>query len=87
VSFQARLLSRALEICGSWSTLCIRLGVSEHSLTLWLEGRAELPARIFLKAADMVLEDDVVRAAGDRRKEPRLEPDPRPRAKHWPQVR
>ena len=86
-SFQTRLLTRALEICGSWTALCLRLGVSEQGLTLWLEGRAELPARVFLKAADIVLEDDIARAVGDRRRAPRLPRDPFPGSQHSAQAR
>jgi hypothetical protein len=73
LAFQRRLLKRASEICGGYDTLCVRLGVSEHSLQLWLEAKAQLPERIFLKASDIVLEDDVARAAQDRRTQPRVD--------------
>ena len=73
-AFQGRLLGRAAEICGGWSALCVRLGVEGHSLRLWVEGKARLPERIFLKAADIVLEDDIARAAQDRRTAPRSAP-------------
>ncbi len=65
--FQGKLLGRAAEICGGWSALCMRLEVDGHSLKMWVEGKARLPARIFLKAADIVLEDDIARAEQDRR--------------------
>jgi hypothetical protein len=72
VVFQGRLLGRAAEICGGWSALCVRLGVEGYSLKLWVEGKARLPERVFLKAADIVLEDDITRAAQDRRAAPRI---------------
>ena len=52
--------------------MCIRLEVDGHSVKLWIDGKARLPERIFLKAADIVLEDDIARAAQDRRAAPRL---------------
>lgn len=70
--FQGKLLGRAAEICGGWSALCVRLGVEGHSLKMWVEGKARLPERIFLKAADLVLEDDIARAEQDRRAGPRI---------------
>lgn len=73
LAFQTRLLQRASEICGGRIALCAHLGASEHRVKLWLEGRAKLPEDVFLKAADIVLEDDVARAAHDRRRAPRVE--------------
>ena len=72
--FQGKLLGRAAEICGGWSALCVRLGVAGHSLKLWVDGKARLPERVFLKAADIILEDDIARAAQDRRTAPRNAP-------------
>jgi hypothetical protein len=74
LAMQGKLLGRAAEICGGWSALCVRLGVEGHSMKLWIEGKARLPERIFLKAADIVLEDDIARAAQDRRGAPRVAP-------------
>jgi len=71
LAMQGKLLGRVAEICGGWSALCVRLGVEGHSMKLWIEGKARLPERIFLKAADIVLEDDIARAAQDRRAVPR----------------
>jgi DNA-binding transcriptional regulator YdaS (Cro superfamily) len=68
---QARLLKRAIDICGGWNAVCARLGVNEHQLAAWLEGSVPLPPRVLLKAADIVLEDDIAWAAQDRRAEPR----------------
>lgn len=72
LAFQGKLLGRAAEICGGWSALCVRLGVEGHSVRLWMEGKARLPERVFLRAADIVLEDDIARAAQDRRAAPRV---------------
>ena len=73
MDFQTRLLQRAVEICGGPDAACLRLGVSEASLSLWLDGKARLPDAVFLKAADLVLEDDIARASGDRRRVPRMD--------------
>jgi DNA-binding transcriptional regulator YdaS (Cro superfamily) len=70
--FQARLLRRAAEIAGDSSTLAASLGVAEEALKIWMDGKAQMPERVFLRAADLVLEDDVARAARDRRVAPRL---------------
>ena len=72
LAFQGRLLKRAIEICGGWNTLCARLGVGEHTVKLWLDGKARIPESVFLKAADIVLEDDVAWAEADRRGAPRV---------------
>jgi len=74
LAFQGRLLNRAAEISGGWRALSTRLGVGEHSLRLWMDGKARLPEQVFLKAADMVLEDDIARASQDRRNQPRVAP-------------
>ena len=71
VAFQRQLLKRAIEIAGGLRPLGIRLGAEEHTIALWLEGKATMPARIFLAAADLVLEDDIARATQDRRQQPR----------------
>jgi DNA-binding transcriptional regulator YdaS (Cro superfamily) len=71
LAFQGRLLKRAIEIAGGFRPLCARLGVSEHSLSFWVEEKAKMPEQIFLLVADLVLEDDIARAAQDRRRDPR----------------
>jgi hypothetical protein len=70
---QPRLLARAMEITGSATELCARLHVEEHALHLWMTRRARAPERVLLAIVDIVLEDDVARAAQDRRREPRTE--------------
>jgi hypothetical protein len=72
LDFQDRLLQRVVEICGGFEAARRHLAVSEHGLRLWLEGRARLPERVFLRAADIVLQDDIARAANDRRRVPRV---------------
>src|SRR5690349_11369430 len=62
-NFQGRMLQRAAEICGGYSVLCAKLGVSAFKLRAWIEGNSELPDNVFLIAADIVLEDDIARAA------------------------
>ena len=74
LAFQGRMLKRAAEICGGYSVLCAQLSVSESRLQQWIDGRAALPDDAFLKAADIVLEDDIARAAQDRRTNPRTRP-------------
>ena len=64
---KARLLRRACDIAGGRERLAARLDVEMHALEFWMSGRATPPERIFLSVVDMVLEDDVARAAQDRR--------------------
>jgi DNA-binding transcriptional regulator YdaS (Cro superfamily) len=70
---QPRLFARAIDICGSAKALCAQLGVEEHSVRLWMAERARAPERIFLAVVDLILEDDLARAAQDRRRAPRQE--------------
>ena len=74
LELQSTLLKRAAQITGGDSELCEYLGVSEARLRLWLAGRVRLPDPIFLKAVDLVLQDDIARAAHDRRQRPREAP-------------
>jgi hypothetical protein len=71
VEIQARLLGRAVSIAGGEARLAASLRVPEHSLRFWLETRARLPDHVFLAVVDLVLADDEVRAAQDRRNQPR----------------
>jgi DNA-binding transcriptional regulator YdaS (Cro superfamily) len=66
---KARLIGRACDIAGGREQLATRLGVEAHALEFWLSGRATPPERVFLTAVDLVLEDDIARAAHDRRKD------------------
>jgi len=72
LAFQARLLKRATEICGGFGALALRLAVSELQLKSWSNGNTRLPDQVFLRVADIVLEDDIARAAQDRRINPRV---------------
>jgi hypothetical protein len=85
LAFQGRLLKRAIEIAGGWNELCVRIGVSEHSLKMWLDGKVTMPDRVFLAAADVVLQDDIARAGQDRRNTPRAtSPEPSTDSVHQP---
>jgi hypothetical protein len=68
---QMQALHRAVEISGGAARLRSMLGVAEHSMDLWLTGRAGLPQRVFLAVVDLILKDDIARARGDRRKDRR----------------
>jgi len=65
---KARLLRRACDIAGGRERLASRLNVEMHALEFWMSGRATPPERVFLNVVDMVLEDDIARAAQDRRR-------------------
>ena len=69
--FQMRLLRRAAQIAGDEPALAALLGVAEEALNLWMNGKAKMPDGFFLATADLILEDDIARAAHDRRVEPR----------------
>lgn len=70
-----RLLERAAEIVGDREALSELLDVDRRALDLWLAGRATLPERVFATATEIVLRDDIARAAQDRRTKPRA-PEP-----------
>jgi hypothetical protein len=65
------VLRRAADIAGGPAALREELKVDDHALELWLSGRATVPEWVFFLAVDMVLRDDVERAAQDRRSAPR----------------
>jgi hypothetical protein len=50
-----KVLHRACEIAGSVEKLAARLRVPVATLYRWLEGEAEPPTPIFLRAVDMVM--------------------------------
>jgi hypothetical protein len=68
---QPKLIQRAVEIAGSEEKLCQRLRAEPHAFKLWLTGRASAPADVLHGVIDIILEDDVARAAQDRRHHPR----------------
>ena len=67
------VLRRAADIAGGSPVLRQRLNVEQHSLELWLSGRATVPEWVFLLAVDLVVRDDIARAAQDRRTGPRMQ--------------
>jgi hypothetical protein len=72
---QPKLFKRAIEIAGDAETLCQRLRVEPHALQLWMEGRATTPGWAFHALIDLILDDDLARAAQDRRRSPRPHTD------------
>jgi hypothetical protein len=68
VTIYTRVLHRACQMVGGVEILAARLRVPSPTLYRWLEGEAEPPTPIFLKAVDIVLpawtgEDDVLAQA------------------------
>lgn len=53
-----RTLLRAAEITGGAQHLAFRLKVTPSHLSLWMGGLEPCPSHIFLKAVDIVLEND-----------------------------
>ena len=54
----ARTLKRAAEIAGGTEELAVRLKVVPSHLTLWILGAEPAPPDVFLKAVDLISEDD-----------------------------
>jgi DNA-binding transcriptional regulator YdaS (Cro superfamily) len=65
---KARLMQRACDIVGGRERLATRLDVEPHALEFWISGRATPPERVFMSVVDLILEDDIARAAQDRRR-------------------
>jgi hypothetical protein len=68
VTIYTRVLHRACQMVGGVEILAARLRVPSPTLYRWLEGEAEPPTPIFLKAVDIVLpawtgEDDLLAQA------------------------
>jgi hypothetical protein len=79
VTVYTRVLHRACQIVGGVEPLAARLRVPVTTLYRWLDGEAEPPAKIFLKAVDIVMppwsaEDDVL-ASAQRAARPKKRPD------------
>ena len=68
---QPRLIARAAEILGSDDRLAARLRVELHALVLWRKGKATAPDWVLHSIVDLILKDDIARAAQDRRGQPR----------------
>jgi len=71
-----RALERAITIAGGAKELRRRFNLADHQLEFWLRGRAGIPDSVFDAAVDLILEDDIARAAQDRRDGPRAELKP-----------
>jgi hypothetical protein len=71
-----RALERAITIAGGAQALRRRFNLADHQLEFWLRGRARVPDDVFDAAVDLILEDDIARAAQDRREGPRQELKP-----------
>jgi hypothetical protein len=73
---QPKLFKRAVEIAGDAQRLCTKLHIDAHALQLWSEGRATPPSGILQAVIDLIVEDDLARAAQDRRQQPRPQKTP-----------
>jgi transcriptional regulator with XRE-family HTH domain len=58
-----RTLKRAAELIGGEEELARRLKVAPNHLTLWIRGVVAPPGDIFLKAAEIVSEDELKQLA------------------------
>lgn len=70
-ALQPRVLRRAAEILGGEDHLCLCLHIEPPALRMWIDDQAAAPARVVHQAIEIILKDDLVRAAQDRRKQPR----------------
>lgn len=59
-SVHAKTLQRAAEIVGGEQQLALRLKVTPSHLALWIQGIEPPPGDIFLKAVDLVVDNDVL---------------------------
>ena len=73
LALQGKLIARAAEIVGGMGYLCEQLGVQRSTLHLWLQRKARLPDPVFVQLADIILKDDIARAAQDRRRDVRVD--------------
>jgi len=78
VTVYTRVLHRACQIIGGVEPLAARLRVPAATLYRWLDGEAEPPAPVFLKAVDIVMPawstDDELRARALRAARPPKKP-------------
>ena len=59
-----RVLQRAVAVKGDTEALASSLGVAETTVRLWMQGKATLPAHMFEKLLDLLLDDDVAGLTG-----------------------
>ena len=78
VTVYTRVLHRACQIIGGVEPLAARLRVPVATLYRWLDGEAEPPSPVFLKAVDIVMpawsSDDELLARALRAAQPRKKP-------------
>jgi hypothetical protein len=55
----ARTLKRAAEICGGEQQLALWLRVTPSHLARWIEGLAQPPTEVFLRAVDLVVDHSI----------------------------
>ena len=65
------VLRRALAIERGESHLAARLEVDRERVALWRTGKQPIPDTVFRRVVGIVLQDDVMRMAQDRRSTPR----------------
>jgi hypothetical protein len=73
---EAKLFRRAVEIAGDAQKLCTKLHIEAHALQLWMAGRATPPGWVLHAVIDLIVDDDLARAAQDRRQQPRCRKPP-----------
>ena len=61
-----KTLKRAAEIVGGEQQLALKLKVTPSHLALWLEGLATPPGDVFLRAVDLVTDDELSRLTATR---------------------
>jgi hypothetical protein len=69
-SVHAKTLQRAAEIVGGEQELALRLQVTPSHLALWIQGIEQPPGDIFLRAVDLVVDNDVLSKLPNRSSEP-----------------
>lgn len=63
-NLHTKALQRAAQIKGGADALATHLNVSSAALLLWMQGKATLPAAVFEKVLDVLLEGDVAELTG-----------------------
>jgi hypothetical protein len=78
VTIYTRVLHRACQMVGGVETLAARLRVPAPTLYRWLDGEADPPTPVFLKAVDIVMPtwsgDDELFAQAVRAARPKIRP-------------
>src|SRR5215210_3050375 len=64
-----KALERASAVKGGIGSLATFLGVSESTVALWMQGKATLPAAMFEKVLDILLDGDMAALVGSARTE------------------